>query len=124
VIPEALTGIAQGDDLGVRRGVVAGQVAIPAAPDDSALADDDRAHRHLAHLQRALGAAEGFFHPEFVGESQLSAASGQLPVRRKQRVMSSKSCPGEHSRLVAIRIVAGWTQNVRVTLAARRSGVR
>jgi hypothetical protein len=60
------TGFAQRDYLGVGGGIVVGDVAIPSAAYNSAVAYDHRAHRDFSGFERALGAAEGFFHPEFV----------------------------------------------------------
>ena len=67
MVTEVCTGFAQGHDLGMGRGVGIGEVAVPSAADDLVIANDDGANRDLAHFKRTLGAAQGFFHPEFVG---------------------------------------------------------
>jgi len=51
----------------VRGGVGIGDVAVPAAAHDASVADDDGAYRDLAGFEGALGRAQGFFHPQFVG---------------------------------------------------------
>ena len=61
------TGRAQSDDFGVSSGVVVGEIAIPAAGDDLALADDDGADGNLSGFEGALGGGEGLKHEEFVG---------------------------------------------------------
>jgi hypothetical protein len=66
VVTNGCTCFPQSDDLGMGRGVGAGDVAIPSAPYDPAVANHDRAHWNFSRFERALGAAEGFFHPEFV----------------------------------------------------------
>jgi hypothetical protein len=48
-------------------GVGIGDVAVPTPADDASVANDDCADRDLAGFERALGGAEGFFHPEFIG---------------------------------------------------------
>src|SRR5271166_2517615 len=60
------TGFAQRHDLGVGGRVEAGDVAVPSAAYDAALAYDDRAYRDFSGFESALGAAQGFFHPELV----------------------------------------------------------
>jgi len=67
MITDVSSGFAQGDDLGVGRGVIVGEVAIPAAADDLPVADDDGADGNLARVERALGGTESLFHAEFVG---------------------------------------------------------
>ena len=66
MVTQSGTGFAQGDDLGVGCGVAVGEVAIPAAADDAVSAYDDCAHGNFAGFEGALGAAQGFLHPEFV----------------------------------------------------------
>jgi len=60
------TRVAQGHDLGMSGGIVVGDVAIPSAADDAAIAHDHGSDRNLSGFQRALGGAQGFFHPQFV----------------------------------------------------------
>jgi hypothetical protein len=66
VITEGASGLAQGHDFSVSGGIAVGEVEIPSSPDYRPGADQYRAHWYLACLQRTLGAAEGFFHPELV----------------------------------------------------------
>ena len=67
VIAEALSGCAQGDDFRMSGGVVVGEVAIPTSSHDTAAEHDHGADGHFAAIECALGAAEGFGHPQFVG---------------------------------------------------------
>jgi len=67
VITYGTSGFAQGDDFGVGSGVAVGEIAIPSATDDAAIADYDRSDRHIARFERTLRTAEGFLHPEFIG---------------------------------------------------------
>src|SRR5580658_5873930 len=67
VVAESGTRLAQGDDFRVGGGVEFGDVAVPASTDDASPADDNCADRYLSGLERALGGAQSFFHPEFVG---------------------------------------------------------
>jgi hypothetical protein len=67
MVTNGCTGLAQGDDLGVGCGVVVGDVAIPSPADDLAVAYDDGAHWNFSGFESALGTAERFFHPDFVG---------------------------------------------------------
>jgi hypothetical protein len=61
------TGFAQCYDLGVRCGIGVRNVAVPATAHDPTVAYHDRAHRDLSRFESALGAAQGFLHPELVG---------------------------------------------------------
>jgi hypothetical protein len=67
MVTDSCTGLAQGDDLGVGRGIGICDVAVPAAADDSRSAHDYCAHWDFARFECALGGAESFLHPEFVG---------------------------------------------------------
>src|SRR5579859_2140745 len=66
VVTQGCTGLAQGDDLGVSGGVGACDVAVPSATNHLSVADDDGAYGNFSYFERALGTAQGFFHPEFV----------------------------------------------------------
>jgi hypothetical protein len=66
MVAEVFGGVAQGDDLSVGGGVGVGQVAIPSAADDFVLVNDYCSYWDVSGFERALGGAEGFFHPEFV----------------------------------------------------------
>ena len=67
MVTNGRTGFAQRDDLGVGGRIGVGDVAIPSAAYDLAVADHDRADRDFSSFECALGAAQGFLHPEFVG---------------------------------------------------------
>src|SRR5258708_5414029 len=66
VVTDVSSRLTQGYDLGVSGCIVIDEVAIPSPSNHAALAHDDRSHGHVARLQSALGAAQGFFHPKFV----------------------------------------------------------
>jgi hypothetical protein len=51
----------------VSGGVGIGDVSVPSATDDLAIAKHDGTYRDFVHFESALGAAECFFHPQFVG---------------------------------------------------------
>lgn len=96
MITEVLSGFAQGDDFGVGGGVILGKVTIPAAADDLPVLDDDGADRYFAGVECALGGAEGFLHPEFIGlelkgREQLKPAFGGSRARAEAM---KKSQPG------------------------------
>jgi hypothetical protein len=50
----------------MRRWVAIGDVAVPSAPHDLPAPYDHRAYGDFAGFERALGAAQGLLHPEFV----------------------------------------------------------
>jgi hypothetical protein len=60
------TGCAQSYDLGVSRGIGLRDVAVPPAADDSAVAYYNCPDGDFAGFEGALGAAQGFFHPQLV----------------------------------------------------------
>jgi hypothetical protein len=66
MIANGSTRLAQCQYLGMRRGIAIGYVAIPSAANDLPAAGDHRANGNFAGFESALGAAQGFFHPEFV----------------------------------------------------------
>ena len=70
VVTDGGTGFAEGYDLGVGGGIGISNIAIPAPPHNAVAANHDRACRNLSGLQCALGGAERFFHPEFVGRTR------------------------------------------------------
>jgi hypothetical protein len=76
VVAKDGAGGTQGYDLGVRGGVVVGQVPVPAPADQLPGAYDDRSYRHFAHLQSALGGGKSLLHPEFVGSGRGSGLVG------------------------------------------------
>ena len=66
MVAEGGTGFAQGDDLGMGGGIGVGEIAVAAASDDFAVANDHRADRNFTRFKRALGRAQSFLHEEFV----------------------------------------------------------
>ena len=84
MVTEVCTGLAQGNDFGVRAGVGVGQVPIPSPPDNLASTDYDRPHRHFSRFERALGGAQSLLHPEFIGGSRgrWSLVIGRWPARQ------------------------------------------
>src|ERR1700722_6768317 len=76
VVAKGGTSFAQGDDLGMSRRIGGGDVAVPSAPDDPAVAYYDRPHRDFSRLKRPLGATQGFFHPNLVGDGLGSSVFG------------------------------------------------
>src|SRR5258708_26546635 len=63
--------------LGVGRRVVIGDVGVPSAGYYLSVAHDDGAYGDFTGFQRALGGAEGFLHPEFVGSGRWSLVVGR-----------------------------------------------
>ena len=59
--------LAQGDDFGVRGRVVIGEIAIPAAGDDPAIANNNGADGNFSGLEGPLCGGERLQHEEFVG---------------------------------------------------------
>ena len=68
VVTNGCTGFAQGHDLSVSSRIRTRNIAIPSAPHDTTIANHNRAYRNFPGFERALGAAQSFLHPEFVGE--------------------------------------------------------
>jgi hypothetical protein len=73
---------AESDDFGMASGIGVANVAIPSAGYDLTVADHDRPYRYFVYLEGALGAAQGFLHPKFVG----TVAGGWLVVRGHARM--------------------------------------
>jgi hypothetical protein len=67
VVTEVLTCFAQRNDLSMGGGVVVGQVTIPAPADDAIAVHDNGSYWHFAGFECAMGGAQSFLHPEFVG---------------------------------------------------------
>jgi hypothetical protein len=63
VITDVSSRFAQRHDFGMRGWIAVGEVAIPSSPNHTPGAHHNRSHRDFARLQRALSAAQGFFHP-------------------------------------------------------------
>ena len=68
MVTDDSTRFAKDDNLGVRGGVVAGEVAVPAFGDDLTVVDNDGSDRDFAGIERALRGAESGFHEELVRE--------------------------------------------------------
>jgi hypothetical protein len=92
VVTDVSSCLAQRHDFSVSGWIMIDKVAIPSLSNHAPLTHHDRSHRHVARLQRALGAAQGFFHPKFirsrlvrrkfVSGGQFSFTSGWLPKAR------------------------------------------
>jgi hypothetical protein len=78
MVTNGCTGFAQGDDLGVGRWVGGGDIPVPSPSHDPAVADDDRSDRDFSGFESALGAAQSFFHPEFVCRRLAGGSDGTL----------------------------------------------
>ena len=76
VVTNGCTGLAQGNDLGMGAGVGVCEIAVPAAAHNLTVIYHDRAYWHLPGIQRSLGGAESFLHPEFVGVGRRLFALG------------------------------------------------
>ncbi len=70
VITGVSSSIAQRHDFSVSGWIAVGEVVIPPSPNHAPSAHHDRSHWNFARLKGALGATQGFFHPEFVGWSR------------------------------------------------------
>jgi hypothetical protein len=69
MVTEGDTGFAQRNDLGMCRGIAISNVAVPSPADNLSIVHDDCADRNFSGLECALGTAQSFLHPEFVGGS-------------------------------------------------------
>ena len=58
---------AQCNDLSVGGGVGVGNIAVPSAAHDAAIAYHDCADGDFSCFEGTLGTAESFFHPQFIG---------------------------------------------------------
>ena len=67
VISNGLGGFTQRHDLGMGGGIRVREVRIPSAANYFIFADDDGPDGNFSGFKRALGGAQGFFHPEFIG---------------------------------------------------------
>jgi hypothetical protein len=100
------TGFTQRDDLGVGGWVAVCNVAVPSSAYNPASACDlavadvvayyDRTHGNFPSLQRSLGAAQSFLHPEFVGMKVvgmlLAGARGPVLFVDRRCIGESFSC--------------------------------
>jgi hypothetical protein len=78
VVTNSGTSLAQRHDLGMGCRVGAGNVAVPSPSHDLAAAYYDRSYRDFSRFQASLGAAQGFFHPQFVGSAAMLFGFGAL----------------------------------------------
>ena len=93
VVADGARGVAQGDDLGVGRGVAGEYGLVAAPPDDGTVEHDDGAHRHLAPPARKPRLGERLAHPPFVS-GRILAGRRAFP-RRIERLAHghSRVCP-------------------------------
>ena len=66
MVTHGSTSFPQSDDFRVSRGIVICDVPIPSLPHDPTVANDDRSHWNFSCFEGALGAPQGFFHPQLV----------------------------------------------------------
>jgi hypothetical protein len=66
VVTDVSSRLAQGHNLGMRRWIVVGEIAIPSSSHQPTGTHHDCSDWHFARFQRALRTAEGFFHPQLV----------------------------------------------------------
>ena len=66
VITDVSSRLAQRYDFSVSGGIAVGEVAIPSSSNHAPCANDNRSHRNFTGIERALRAAQGFFHPKLV----------------------------------------------------------
>jgi len=88
VVTNEYTSFAEGNDLGVGRGIAAGEVAVPALGDDFAGGNNHRAHRDFPGFEGTLGGAKSGFHEEFIGSV---VGRGRTVVRRWSLVVRYSS---------------------------------
>jgi hypothetical protein len=67
VVASTLCGFAEGEDLGVRGGIGAGDGAVPGAAKDLIVNGYDGPDGHFAERLALAGEAQGFLHEVFVG---------------------------------------------------------
>lgn len=69
MITNISTGISQSHNFCMSGGIMVGKIAIPSPADHLPVMHNDCPERNFSHLQRALCAAQGLFHIEFVGSA-------------------------------------------------------
>lgn len=99
------TRCAQGDDLGMGGGIVAGEIAIPPPGNNAAVADNDCAHGNFSGLQRPLTGSDRFFHEQFV--------IGERRGVSRQSLVVGQSCSRNRELRYPLTIVAGRKTNAR-----------
>jgi hypothetical protein len=88
MISQCGRGLAQSDDFGVGGGIVLRDVPVPALTDDAALMHDHGADGNFALIEGALGAAQGFLHPQLIVDLRWSLGdvqgeSGGATIKRR-----------------------------------------
>jgi hypothetical protein len=78
VVANGGTRLAQRHDLGMGRRIGADNVAVPSPSYNLGAAYYDRSYRDFSRFQAALGAAQGFFHPQFIGSAAMLFGFGAL----------------------------------------------
>src|SRR5215472_14865060 len=71
VVTNGCTGFAQRHNFRMGSWVMIADSTVPPAADDFSVTDDYCANWDFAYLEGALRAAQGFFHPEFVGRAPI-----------------------------------------------------
>jgi hypothetical protein len=66
MVSNGSSGFAERDDFGMRAWVFVEDIAIPPSSYDVAVADDYGSDGHVSGLERALGTAQRFVHPQLV----------------------------------------------------------
>jgi hypothetical protein len=66
VVAKGGSGLAQGDDFGMRCRIRVGQIAIESAADDLAFIHHNGTDRNFSYVERSLGGAQGLLHPQFI----------------------------------------------------------
>jgi hypothetical protein len=79
MVAEGRAGFAQRYDLGMGGGVAIADVAIPPTSYDLFSAHYNCTHGHLTCFQRALGAAQRFFHEKFIYQKLIVLGRGCFP---------------------------------------------
>src|ERR1700722_20583344 len=79
VITDVSSGFAQCDDFGMRRGIVVGQVTVPAASNHALVADYDGPDGNFSGLERPLCAAQELFHPKLVSLIFVARKQNSVP---------------------------------------------
>ena len=83
MVTDGCASFAERDHFGVRRGIVIGDIAVPAAADDSSLGYNDGAYRNFARFESTLSCTQRFFHPEFVRTRRWSLVVGRWHRSRR-----------------------------------------
>src|SRR5579863_2728125 len=71
MVTNGCTSFAEGDDLGVSRGIRVDDIPVPSAADDLSVQDDDGADRDFSYVKSTARAAQSFLHAQLVGRMTL-----------------------------------------------------